>query len=155
MPKFLKPGKVVILTQGRHAGRKAVIVRSFENGSVKRKYPHALLVGIKKYPLKVTKSMSKTKIAMRSRVKPFIKMVNFAHVMPTRYTVELKGTKSIKAKKGSNAPSTAAVQNLKSLTKAKFLEPARRKKTKRMLQKALEARYVAGKNRWFFTKLRF
>ncbi len=45
-------------------------------------------------PLRVTKTQSQKKILKRSRIKPFIKYVNYNHIMPTRYTVndiELKG----------------------------------------------------------------
>merc|ERR1719230_1522008 len=35
--------------------------------------------------LKVTKNMSKKKIAKRTRVKPFVKYINYNHLMPTRY----------------------------------------------------------------------
>jgi large subunit ribosomal protein L27e len=43
MPKFLKPGKVVIVLKGKHAGKKAVIVKEFDDGSKTRPYPHAIL----------------------------------------------------------------------------------------------------------------
>ena len=33
MVKFLKSGKVVVLLQGRFAGRKAVIVKNFDDGT--------------------------------------------------------------------------------------------------------------------------
>lgn len=46
---------------------------------------HFPVAGIERYPRKVTKSMGKKKIAKRSKVKPFVKVVNFNHVMPTRY----------------------------------------------------------------------
>merc|ERR1711976_85330 len=88
MPKFLKPGKIVIVLQGRYAGRKAVIVKNFDEGTEERKYPHAVLAGIDRYPLKVTKSMSKKKVAQRSRIKPFIKAMNYNHIMPTRYALK-------------------------------------------------------------------
>lgn len=80
----LKPGKIVIVLQGRYAGRKAVIVKNFDDGTPERKYPHAVLAGIDRYPLKVTKSMSKKKVARRSRIKPFVKALNYNHIMPTR-----------------------------------------------------------------------
>jgi large subunit ribosomal protein L27e len=35
--------------------------------------------------------MSKTRQAKRSKVKPFIKTINYNHLMPTRYTLELEG----------------------------------------------------------------
>lgn len=53
MVKFLKPNKVVVLLQGRYAGRKAVIVKNFDDGTQQRKYGHALVAGIAKYPRKV------------------------------------------------------------------------------------------------------
>lgn len=53
MPKFLKPGKVVILLAGRYAGRKAVIVRTSDEGTGSRRYGHAVVAGIDRYPLKV------------------------------------------------------------------------------------------------------
>ena len=67
-PKFLKAGKVVLLLNGRQAGKKAVIVKSYDEGTPDRPYGHALVAGIMKYPLKITKGMSEKKIAKRSRV---------------------------------------------------------------------------------------
>merc|ERR1712146_87023 len=66
-PKFLKAGKVVLLLQGRMAGKKAVIVKTFDDGTPDRPYGYCLVAGIQKYPLKITKSMSEKKIAKRSQ----------------------------------------------------------------------------------------
>jgi len=134
MPKFLKPGKVVVVTNGRFAGRKAVIVENHDDGSKQRPYGHAVIAGIDRYPLKVTKTMGKKKIAKRSRVKPFVKFVNYNHLMPTRYGLDL---------------------DLKGVIKGNALEKGQRKKTRKQLKKVFEARYQSGKNKWFFTKLRF
>ena len=54
------------------------------------------MAGIERCPLKVTGRMSDKKVARRSKVKPFVKMVNYNHLMPTRYTIsstdmDLKG----------------------------------------------------------------
>lgn len=68
-PKFLKAGKVVLLLNGRMAGKKAVIVKTFDEGTPDRQYGHCIVAGIQKYPLKVTKSMSDKKIAKRSKVR--------------------------------------------------------------------------------------
>jgi large subunit ribosomal protein L27e len=70
---------------GRYAGRKAVIVRASEEGDGKRTYGFAVVAGIDKYPLHVTRGMSQKKVARRSRIKPFVKAVNFNHLMPTRF----------------------------------------------------------------------
>jgi hypothetical protein len=50
-----------------------------------RPFPTLLVAGIERYPLKVTRKMGRRKVARRSQVKPFLKIVNVAHVMPTRY----------------------------------------------------------------------
>ena len=68
-PKFLKAGKVVLLLNGRMAGKKAVIVKTFDEGTPDRPYGYCLVAGVQKYPLKITKSMSEKKIAKRSKVR--------------------------------------------------------------------------------------
>ena len=135
MVKFLKPNKAVILLQGRYAGRKAVIVRSFDEGTRDRPYGHCLVAGIKKYPSKVIRKDSAKKTAKKSRVKAFIKLVNFQHLMPTRYTLDV------------DLKDVVAVDSLQS--KDKKVNAAKETKKK------LEERFKTGKNRWFFTKLRF
>ena len=45
--------KVVILLTGRYAGKKAVIVKNFDDGTTSRPYGHALVVGLAKEPRKV------------------------------------------------------------------------------------------------------
>ena len=135
---------------GRYAGKKAVVVKSFDEGSDDKKFPHALgewrkriytytyiyiymrgappsppvhtrwgraamaavdgtsvekdpgfaltpfasfpffplqnvVCGIDVAPRKVTRSMNKKAIKRRTKVKPFIKYVNYTHILPTRY----------------------------------------------------------------------
>ena len=50
---LVQPGKVVIVLQGRFAGRKAVIVKNFDEGTSGRRYGHALVCGLAKEPRKV------------------------------------------------------------------------------------------------------
>jgi len=135
MPKFLKPGKVVVLLRGRQAGKKAVIVSNFDDGTKERPYGHALLAGIERSPLKVTRKMTQKKIASRIKIKPFLKFVNYAHFMPTRYLFDLE----------LKAP----------IEKSTVDDPAKRKKARSSIRKLFEARHKSGKNKWFFTKLRF
>ena len=80
----LKSGKVVIVLNGRMAGKKGLIVKTFDEGTDGRKYGHAIVAGIARAPLKVKKAMGEKKVEKRSRVKPFLKLVNFNHLMPTR-----------------------------------------------------------------------
>lgn len=84
-----KSGKVIILLQGRFAGRKAVVVKTYDEGNKDRKFGHALVVGIDRAPRKVTKAMGEKKKEKRMRVKPFVKFVNFNHIMPTRYSLDV------------------------------------------------------------------
>merc|ERR1711912_72221 len=104
-PKFLKAGKVVLLLTGRMAGKKAVIVKTFDEGTTDRPYGHCIVAGIQKYPLKITKQMSEKKIARRSKLKAFMKCVNYTHLMPTRYAleVELKSVVTTDIVNGSQA----------------------------------------------------
>ncbi|XP_062218854.1 large ribosomal subunit protein eL27x-like [Phragmites australis] len=136
MVKFLKPGKAVILLQGRFAGRKAVIVRVFEEGTRDRPYGHCLVAGLAKYPKKVIRKDSAKKTAKKSRVKCFIKLVNFTHLMPTRYTLD------VDLKDVAAGPDALA-------TRDKKVAACKAAKAR------LEERFKTGKNRWFFTKLRF
>lgn len=77
--------------------------------------------------------MSKKKITKRSKVKPFIKTVNYNHVMPTRYTLDLDSLKGV-------------------ITGDTFKEPTQREEAKKSVKKAFEERYQSGKNKWFFTR---
>ncbi|KAH7064701.1 ribosomal L27e protein family-domain-containing protein [Macrophomina phaseolina] len=132
--KFLKVGRVAIITRGRYAGKKVVIIQPQDSGSKSHPFPHALVAGIERYPSKVTRRMSKARQTKRSKVKPFIKTVNYNHLMPTRYTLELEGLKGV-------------------VTNDTFKEVSQREEAKKTVKKALEERYQSGKNRWFFTPL--
>eukprot|EP00240_Pyramimonas_obovata_P010741 CAMPEP_0118920664 /NCGR_PEP_ID=MMETSP1169-20130426/92_1 /TAXON_ID=36882 /ORGANISM="Pyramimonas obovata, Strain CCMP722" /LENGTH=135 /DNA_ID=CAMNT_0006861229 /DNA_START=59 /DNA_END=466 /DNA_ORIENTATION=- len=135
MVKFLKSNKVVVLLNGRYAGRKAVIVKNFDDGTSGRQYGHALVAGIATYPRKVIKKHSVKKQEKRSKVKAFIKVVNYNHMMPTRYNLEV---------------------DLKSTVTTDVTEnPTKKEAALQEVKKLFEERFKTGKNRWFFTKLRF
>ena len=112
-----------------------VIVQPNDTGSKAHPFPYAIVAGIERYPLKVTRRMGQKKLEKRSRVKPFIKVANYNHLMPTRYTLELEGLKGV-------------------VTPDTFKEVSQREDAKKTIKKALEDRYTSGKNRWFFTPLR-
>jgi large subunit ribosomal protein L27e len=85
--KFIKTGRIVILTGGRYAGKKGLVVKTFDEGTKARSFAHALIAGVAKAPLKVTKKMGKKKVEKRTKCKSFVKYVNYNHIMPTRYVV--------------------------------------------------------------------
>jgi large subunit ribosomal protein L27e len=55
-----------------------VVIKQADDGSKERPYPHAIVAGIERYPLKVTRNMGAKRVAKRSKVKPFIK-VRYTH----------------------------------------------------------------------------
>jgi large subunit ribosomal protein L27e len=112
-----------------------VIIQPIDTGNKSHPYGHAIVAGIERYPSKITRRMSKARQEKRSKVKPFIKVVNYNHLMPTRYTLELEGLK------GTVSADT-------------FKEVSHREEAKKTVKKVLEERYTSGKNRWFFTPLR-
>ncbi|XP_031836864.1 ribosomal protein L27 [Nomia melanderi] len=134
MVKIMKTGKVVLVLSGRYAGRKAIVVRNFDDGTTEKQYGHAMVAGIDRYPRKVHKRMGKAKFHKRSKIKPFVKILNYNHLMPTRYTVDLQWDK---------------------VTPKDLKDPMKRKKVRFQTRVKFEEKYKSGKNKWFFQKLRF
>ena len=66
---------------------------------------------------------------------PRIQVVNYSHLFPTRYALELEGLK------GSVGSET-------------FKEVSQREDSKKQIKKQLEDRYTSGKTKWFFQPLR-
>jgi len=104
MVKFYKPGKVVVVLNGRYAGSKGIIVKSNYESIKDRKYPHCIVVGLSKGPRKPTK---KNLAKLQAKIKKleaskdsndrlnalksfgvFIKTYNMSHLLATRYTVK-------------------------------------------------------------------
>merc|ERR1719389_316625 len=146
MGKIMKKGKVVILTTGRQAGKKAVIVKQNDEGKKGRNFAHALVVGVERPPRKVTKKMTKTKFDRKSRMKPFVKFVNYNHMMPTRFVMK----------------DDLEFKNV--VTEEKMAGGAEVRKTmKKELKKQLQQRYLAPEGAsekqaavdFLFKKLRF
>ena len=63
-------------------------------------------------------------------------VVNYNHLMPTRYSVDLSFDKA-------------------NLNKEVLKDPMKKKKARNMVRTKFEERYKTGKNKWFFQKLRF
>merc|ERR1712071_400479 len=136
MGKIMKSGKVVLVLAGRFAGRQAIIVKNYDDSTQEKPYGHALVAGVDRYPRKVTNKMSKKKVAKQSKIKSFVKIVNYNHMMPTRYSVDLNFDKNM-------------------INKESIKDPLKRKKARFAVRTNFEERYKLGKNRWFFSKLRF
>merc|ERR1719497_219740 len=126
MGKFIKVGRVVVLLNGRYSGKKAVVVKAFDEGSKARAFGHALVAGVDRAPQKVTKKMSKKKISKRNRVKPFVKYVNYNHMMPTRYSVPTElGAQTFATPEQMETPDgrIEAKKFVKKVLQEKFVQP--------------------------------
>mmetsp|Transcript_2582 Transcript_2582/g.5690 ORF Transcript_2582/g.5690 Transcript_2582/m.5690 type:complete len:148 (+) Transcript_2582:61-504(+) len=126
MGKFIKAGRLVVLLQGRQAGKKAVVVKTFDDGSKARPFGHCLVAGVENAPKKVTKKMSRRKITKRSRVKPFVQYINYNHMMVTRYQIPAEiDSKSLVTDAQMDTPDGRkdAKKALKDLFQEKFASP--------------------------------
>eukprot|EP01017_Pseudomicrothorax_dubius_P013979 TRINITY_DN1638_c0_g1_i1.p2 TRINITY_DN1638_c0_g1~~TRINITY_DN1638_c0_g1_i1.p2 ORF type:complete len:148 (+),score=54.37 TRINITY_DN1638_c0_g1_i1:121-564(+) len=147
MVKFIKYGRIVILLNGRYAGRKAVVIRNWDDGTKERKFGHALVVGINRYPRRVTKRTSKKRFEKKTKLTPFAKIVNYNHIMPTRYQI-------------------GAEWDLKNVINEENIGKERKGDTLKEVKKFLQEKYLnlptakgpndkASHIRFFFKKLRF
>ncbi|XP_032263270.1 60S ribosomal protein L27-like [Phoca vitulina] len=136
MGKFMKPGKVVLVLAGHCSGRKVVIVKNIDDGPSDHPCSHALVAGIDRCPHKVTAAMGKKKITKRLKIKSFLKIYNYNHHMPTRYSVDIPLDKTV-------------------INKDVFRDLAVKCKARREAKVKFEERYKTGKSKWFFQKLRF
>lgn len=149
MVKPIKVGRVVILLTGRYAGKKAVVTKLYDEGSKDRKFPHALVAGVAKAPLFITAKMHEKKQERRTRVKAFVKYVNYQHILPTRYLtstdIDLKGVvtdekmASVKSRKDLR-------KELRNLFTQKYTSQAAPKKTEKG---------ASQHTKFLFSKLRF
>jgi len=138
-------GKVVIVLAGRHPGKKAVVVKTFDDSTSDKRFSHCLIAGIDRPPRKVTKAMSKKKVEKRSKIKPFVKYINLRHVFPTRYVVDMDLKKT--AGEEELATEDGKIEVKKTLKKI-FEERYLNQKTVTSEKKAVGSSY-------FFQKLRF
>lgn len=53
---------------------------------------------VSRYPCKVMAITGKKKIARRSEIKSFVKVCNYNHLMPTRYSVDIPLEKTVVSK---------------------------------------------------------
>ena len=104
MGKFYKSVKIVVVLNGRFAGRKGIIVKSNYESVKDRKYPHCMVVGLSHGPRKPTrKNIAKLQAKIKQlesqentvdRIKKlksfgvFIKNYNMSHLLATRYTLK-------------------------------------------------------------------
>ena len=138
---LIVPGRFVILTQGRHAGKKAVILNAYEAGQNNLKYAHALILGIERCPKKLTKGMPQEVLVKRTQVKVFVKTVNVNHLLLTRHLIKSDDDfwKQVKVE--------TVVQSLADLEK--------KHQNNEKLSEVLRQKYLNNKLTWLFKPLHF
>jgi large subunit ribosomal protein L27e len=109
-------------------------LKPIDEGTTEKPFGQAIVAGIDRYPRRVVRRMNKAKVKKNTRIKPFIKCMNYNHILPTRYSVA----------------DIALDQKIKD-----FRDPVKRKKAAFQMRLKFEDRYKQGKNKWFFQKLRF
>ena len=131
---------------GRHAGKKAVVVKTFDDGNSDKRFSHCLVAGLARGPRKITKSMNKARVEKRSKaIKPFVKYMNVRHVFPTRYQVDLDLKKAVDEAELVDAERKVDVKkNLKKLFVDRYLN-----------QKEVTSEKKAQGSSYFFQKLSF
>jgi large subunit ribosomal protein L27e len=85
---LVTPGRFVILLNGRHAGTKGLVLSASQNPTEGRKYPHAVILGIEKGPKTLLKTMTQEALVARTKIKVFVKTVNFNHLLLTRHQLK-------------------------------------------------------------------
>lgn len=133
--------------------------------------PLHIVAGVDRYPRKVTRAMGKKKAEKRSKVKPFIKIVNFSHLMPTRYFLSSLFTGSLAHSLTSIACFLCSVLrysvdiDLKKAVDENSLAENNRATSRKAVKKIFEDRYrsatanksekKAAGTQYFFEKLKF
>mmetsp|Transcript_48475 Transcript_48475/g.77565 ORF Transcript_48475/g.77565 Transcript_48475/m.77565 type:complete len:139 (+) Transcript_48475:128-544(+) len=138
MVKFMKRGRVVIVTQGRMAGCKAVVLESKEP-TRKHKFQHCIVAGISKPPRRINKGMNRSQIAKKSEMHTFLRVVNQTHLMPTRYKLNLKTKVNMSVKELH--PKDGKRRELRNGIRRQF--------------KRIYFKNAKPSTRWFFKKLYF
>lgn len=91
----MNPGKLVLVLAGCYSRCKAVILMNMDDGTSDRSYSHALVAETDRYLHKVTFAMNKKKIAKLSKIESFMKVYNYNHFMPTRYSINIPLNKTV------------------------------------------------------------
>lgn len=87
--------------------------------------------------------MGKAKVEKRSKIKPFVKVLNFNHIMPTRYSVDIDLKKVV----DENTVAKGAIVDTRKSVKKLFEDKYK--------NQSLKADKKSAGVAYFFNKLRF
>lgn len=124
------------------------------SGNKERPYGHCVLAGIRHGPRKVTRDMPKKHIKRRIKIIPFVKdgfIKKYPSVLSTTHTSCQLGIINYFHKHlrynmdlGTGFKGQISVKDAN-----------KRRLSRRLVGKLFRERLIAGKNKWFFQKLRF
>ena len=125
---IFKQNMVVVLTNGRLAGKKGVVVGQLDD-------QHILVAGVNRVPKKSEDYMPAWEVRKNSKFLTFVKKVNVNHLLATRFKADV-GLPSID-------------------TKAAIADNEAKQSTNGKVNEAMKRAMEDGKSKWLFTALKF
>ncbi|KAI4293040.1 large subunit ribosomal protein L27e [Pancytospora philotis] len=119
---IFKPNMIVVLTNGRLAGKKAVVVKELDEQNV-------LVAGVARTPV-ASEDFTPAWLKRRNaKFMTFIKKVNINHVLATRYKADIglaglkvnSAVEDLEAKKSANSEANTLMKNAYEASKSKWL----------------------------------
>ena len=98
MGKFMKSNIMNLISARCYSRHKVVIMKNIDNSTSGQPYNHALGARIDH---KLTATINKTKIVKRSKIKSFMKVYNYNHLMPHKVLWIFPWTKSLSIRMSS------------------------------------------------------
>lgn len=119
---IFKPSMIVVITNGRLAGKKAVVLREIDEH-------HIFVAGIAHTPVASEDYIPAWQKRRNARFLTFLKKININHVLATRYKADIgladlkadEAIADIEAKKVANTEVNAIMKNAYDAKKAKWL----------------------------------
>lgn len=119
---IFKPNMIVVITNGRLAGKKAVVVKEVDDSTV-------VVAGINRIPSPTENYMQSWEKRKNEKFLTFIKKINVNHIIATRYkadvglsSLEIDGSLAdLKAKQVANEAANKILKSAYESKKAKWL----------------------------------
>jgi large subunit ribosomal protein L27e len=141
-----KIGRIILILNGRHAGKKGIIVEN-RIQSKTLSFNSVIVLAIKSFPKKINRKKNEKSTKRKSSIKIFFKALNKNHILPTRYFVDLN-----EEQQSLIANMTLNLFKLKSDDESSIVLP---EELKWKVENIFIDKYFSGKNKWFFKKLNF
>jgi len=148
MNNCYKIGRIVLVLNGRHAGKKGIIIDNMSQ-STDISSNNIIVLGIKNFPKQINRKQINKVLKKKSNIKVFFKTLNKNHILPTRYFVDLNTDQQELISKVSCNLLKLKPQERNFGCFPGMLLPSWQ------VNNILIDKYFSGKNKWFFKKLNF